>query len=61
LGEFFTVISVAVACSEASALMAGIIIGLTALAQYSNVTNACCVLIICFLSTSGMLSGGGVS
>jgi hypothetical protein len=59
--SFFTVVSVAVACYEASTLMVGMIVVLTFLAQSSNVPNTCCVLVICFLSTSGVLLGGGVS
>jgi hypothetical protein len=59
--SFSTIIYVAAACYKVSALIAGIIMGLTARVQYSSVHNTCCVLVICFLSTSGLLSGGGMS
>jgi hypothetical protein len=39
----------------------GIIVGFTVLAQYSSVPNTCFVLVICYLSMSGVLSNGRVS
>jgi hypothetical protein len=52
---------VAAACSDERAPIAWMIDLLTDLAQYSNVPNTHCVLVIPFLSTNGVLSGGGVS
>jgi hypothetical protein len=46
--SFSTIVSVTATCSEASALIAGMIVGLTDLSQYINFPNTCCVLIICF-------------
>jgi hypothetical protein len=59
--SFSTVVSVVVACLEESSLIAGMIMGLTALTQLSNVPHTCRVRVILCLSTSGVLSGGSVS
>jgi hypothetical protein len=59
--NFSTIIYVAAACFEVIALVAGMLVVLTDLYQFSNVHNTCCVIVICFLSMSGVLSGDDVS